>query len=193
MVEILTETIASIAAIYGALMNMKAVKTKSDKDRYKGFWGFMISNLIIMTMAIGIQAYPLFIQMIAFTIPSTIGLVQLSKNKVIIKIIVLFFYAISLNFINEAIIGFSYENYVVGLDTYAAPIAIIGSFILIIKDLSIRKNAFLMFIMADTIYVYFAIQQGWYILMIQYVVFIMIAVKSYRDSLKKENSLRVAA
>lgn len=192
MIETISEVIASIAALYGALMTMKAVKTESDEDRYKGFWGFMISNLTVMLLTINVGAYAMFLQMIAFIVPSTIGIIQLSKNKKIVYLIMFIVYIIIASFIQEAINGFSWTSYTIGLDSYSAPIAVLGSFVLISKNLSIRKYAFLMFVFADVIYIAFTLEQSWYILMAQYGIFVLISGKSYLDSLEKESPLRVA-
>lgn len=191
MVEILAEIIASIGALYGALMMLKHVKSQDPLDRYKGFWGFVVSNMMIIMLSISVQAYPMFLQMIAFMIPSTIGIMQLTKQKKTMKIIMSLFYSVIIIFTYEAIINLDMNSYNVNLDTYAAPIAVIGSFVLVMKDMRKRKYAFLIFIIADFIYIVFTMNQSWYILMVQYAIFVGIATKSFLDSMNQENPIRI--
>jgi hypothetical protein len=70
------------------------------------------------------------------------------------------------------------------LDTIAATIAIIGSFILKSHDLNFRLNAFIAFFIADVLYVYVGYNHGMYFFMIQSAFFLYTSFEGYLNTKK---------
>lgn len=179
--ELILEIVASFGAIYGSAMMLRAVSVASEqKDNIilTGYWGYMIANFAIMYLSVIAAANAMFTQTLLFTGLSAAGIFIHSKNRarhllMISPVLALAATYLPLMLTNPATLFFS-EN----LDSYAAPLAMLGGLILLSREQDVKKYAFMLFVMADLIYVAFSVQQGWFVLGAQYLVFIYLSAKA---------------
>jgi hypothetical protein len=165
------ELIGAIFSIAGALFISKA----TNEWLYKAFIAFFISNLMLLAFFTINGKIPMIIQMVFFFSSAILGIYRLSLNKNRDKYIMLFILTIYSLILGSYLlyngikdISFSIEI----IDVIAASMAIIGSFLLSSKNLINRNVAYILFLLADVLFVYIGYTNAFYFFMIQSFVYI---------------------
>lgn len=182
------ELFGAIFSIAGAFLMSKATKDET-KWIYYAFCSFFVSNLCLFAFFLLHGKIPIVIQMVLFFSSAVLGIVKLSNNKLrdtIIVSVITFFYMLSMiHIINK--IGISNIDFSISIiDTIASTMAIIGSFILSAKNHITRSYAFLLFLLADIIFVYIGYSNGFYMFMTQSAIYIYTSSKGYYNTMKTE-------
>lgn len=178
------EIFGAIFSIIGAY-TMSLTTINNTKPLYYGFISFFVSNLSLLTFFTINGKIPIIIQMIFFFKSALFGLIKHSPNKkrdLKIVSVILFFYIIAFVYMFMNIQKIDFE--ILYIDTFAALIAIIGSFLLSSHNNIIRSYAFICFFIADIIFVYIGYSNAYYFFMIQSAFYLYTSVNGYRNSFK---------
>lgn len=180
---IVLEFIGMFLSIIAVLFISKA----TNQHIYKANVLFYISNMSLLTFFIVNGIISIAIQMLFFFITSIIGILRLSSNKsrdkkyilISFSLFILFF-SIYLFINGLSNISFSIKP----LDVIAASLAIIGSFLLAFDNFVKRNAAYILFIIADVLYVYIGYQNTFYFFMIQSFFFIFTSSIGLKNNFK---------
>ena len=162
ILEFLGMVLSIIGVIYIAKANNLAI--------YKANIMFYCSNLLLFTFFLFNGMVAIFLQMSFFFITSIIGIIRLSTNTnrdikliIITFIIYLLILLISTYFYNLENFQFKFNT----LDVLAALMAMIGAYLLPFDNKNKRNMAYLLFILADILYVYIGYMNMFYFFMFQ--------------------------
>lgn len=160
------EILGGIFSIAGAYLISKA----TDRALYLAFTCFFVSNLSLLAFFTLHGKVPMIIQMIFFFSSAILGVLRLSKKRVRDKgiiVSVLGVYAIILGsvLLYKGVQSIDFE--IIPLDLVAATMAIVGSFLLSSSTREKRNIAYILFVLADILFVYIGYENAFYIFMMQ--------------------------
>lgn len=174
------EFIGMIATMTGAYL----VTRNTHKKMFYGGVAFLIANYVMFAFAGGKGMIPLQIQMLAFFV-STVPILKAYANdwKSVRKNIFL----ISIIYIGGLILffEFNFSNInITELEIIAAVIAVSGSFMLKYKETDKKITSFILFFIADVLYVYVSVDKGLLFFGIQSLFFWYTSIDGIRKELK---------
>lgn len=182
------EALGAIFSILGALLMSFSTKT-NQKPLYYAFISFCISNFVLFAFFLIEGKIPMIIQLIFFFIGAFLGVIKKSANKKrdfkilsIFTILYLIILCIIIYDISISKISFS----IVPIDSLAALLAIIGNFLLSSKYHIRRSYAFILFFIADILYVYIGYTNEFYFFMTQSIFFVFTSINGYKNTMKEE-------
>ena len=184
---IILEIVGAIFSISGAYLMSRSSKHNTTPI-YWGFVSFFVSNLALLTFFTLVGKVPVIIQMILFFVTAIIGIYKLTNNKlrdslIISLIVIVYLVALFKTIVpNMSNIDFS----VLPLDSVAASIAILGSYLLSHHNHKIRGYAFICFFVADVIFVYIGYINSFYFFMIQSIFYLYTSIRGYLNTMKEE-------
>lgn len=163
------ELIGAIFSILGAWYMSYAKK----EYLYKAFVFFLISNTSLLIFFILNGKVPMIVQFIFFFGSAILGVIRMSDNKQktikLLKIVGL----ISIAPLLFALLNIKEVTFEVkALDTIASTLAITGAFLLSSPTYIKRNIAYIMFIIADIVFVYIGFTNSFYFFMLQSLFFI---------------------
>lgn len=170
------EFVAMGFSMLGAFYMSKGVQTM-----VKSFAAFGLANMLLIVVSLHIGLLPLLIQMVFFGYASYSGLIKFEIDKLLLRSIVVI-YIIALYFIID-IREMTFE--ITLIEVIASTMAIVGA--IIIKYNSQRKNAFILYFLADVLFVYIAYTHNMLWFGIQSAFFIYTSFAGYMREYKKEN------
>jgi len=167
------EFVGMLGAISGAVFMSRDPRIVKN-NMLKAFSSFVIANLAMLIVAIINEMSALVIQQLLFLSGAVIGFrVNLYKTKVNIKVlnkimyslyVILFLYMLNVIYLSLNL-NFSNINLPV-IESLAAFMAILGNFLLS-GTYSSQLKAFILFIIADIVYIWIAIDHNMYFFMLQ--------------------------
>lgn len=182
------EAFGAIFSIMGAYLMSLSTKTHQ-RPLYLAFIAFFTSNLCLFAFFLFAGKVPILIQILFFYVGAFMGVIKKSEHKKrdakilsAVSIVYVLILTISLSIIPMQSIGFE----VLPLDSLAASMAIIGNFLLSSSSHLRRSYAFILFFLADVLYVYVGYSNGFYFFMIQSFFFLYTSVNGYRNTMKEE-------
>jgi len=170
------ELIGMVFSMIGAYLSSST--SKKDEKMILAYASFLVSNVAMYFMGILEGMLPLLIQIVFFMFSAINGITVLTRNIILSKtlyILMALIFVLSIYIIGLRDIEFKFHISVI--ESFAAIIAIIGSFLLAYKDY--RRNAFLMFFVADILYAYIAYERGLNFFLIQSVFFWFTSLRGY--------------
>lgn len=170
------EFIAMFFSMLGAFYMSRGTHTM-----IKSFMAFGISNMLLIIVSLEMGMMALLVQMMFFWYASYTGLVKFGVDKDTLNIITGFFAIGVIAFMDLRNMQFQ----ITPIEVIAAMMAITGA--IIIKYNSQRKNAFILYFVADILYVYIAVSHGLLWFGIQSAFFIYTSAAGYIREYKKEN------
>lgn len=174
MIEVL-EFVAMIFSMLGAFYMSRGTHTM-----IKSFMAFSVANMLLIIVSLQLGLGALFVQMIFFSYASYSGLIKFGVRKDLL-LLVLAIYLVLLSLFSD-ISNWKFE--ITLIEVIAATMAIAGA--IIIKYNSQRKNAFILYFLADILYVYIAINHNLMWFGIQSAFFIYTSMVGYINEYKKE-------
>lgn len=173
---IILEIIGMLGSILGAILLSLSERKYVNKTFY-AFLSFFVANFALVIFSAYKNMLFLYVQMIFFIITSYFVLISKHKDNIKDKINIIY---LSLIFISISIgLFFIFYNNKLSIQDFnkyeliAAILAVVGSFIMKYRDYRILVFAFILFFIADILYVsialdnglnYFAIQSGFFVL-----------------------------
>ena len=172
----ITLEINTILEVVGAIFSILGAWYMSYAKReylYKAFLFFLISNSSLLIFFILNGKVPMIIQFIFFFGSAILGMIRMSEDKVkTIKIFKIMF-LISIVPLVFALLNIKEITFEVKvLDTIASSLAILGAFLLSSSTYIKRNTAYVMFVVADVIFVYIGFTNSFYFFMLQSLFFI---------------------
>jgi len=175
------EFIGMIFSMLGAFMS----SFKNDKDsKYIlfAYYSFLISDVFLFYMGVMLGMIPFLVQLVFFIFSAINGIAKIKNNIIINKTLFIAFGLLMISGIYLAgIIGsdkISFE--ITRTEVLAAILAIIGSFFLAYKEL--RFYSFVLFFLADSIYLYIAYEKHLLYFGIQSFFFLFTSIKGMRNN-----------
>lgn len=147
---------------------------------YKAFCAYFISNIALIIFFMQNGKIPMLIQFILFTYTAFIGMRKKSSNiESTDKLlhVMLFIALISFCFSMVHSHNISFEISII--DVVAATFAILGSYLLSSHSSDVRKIAFILFVIADSLYVYIGFTNEFYFFLLQSAFFLFTGVRGY--------------
>jgi len=165
---------------------------------YHAFILFGISDLFLFAFFLFEGKLPMVIQLIIFGSTALLGIVKtvdytncsyaMNKKDLIQKAIVFIFLYFCIVF-GLSILFNSFDSVdftIVGIDVLASSIAVLGSYMLSSHSHVIRAWAFVMFFIADIIFVYIGFENKFYFFMIQSAFFIYTSSQGFYNIVLKD-------
>jgi len=180
MVEYL-EFFGMVFSMLGAFFSSR--KSNSNKYILYGFISFLIADIAMFYMALFLGMIPLLTQVIFFTLSAITGISKIKNNILITKLLYILFALMLVSSIY--IIGLNKEDLTFDIsliEVIAATLAIIGSFMLAYKEY--RMYSFILFFIADIIYIYVAYEKELLFFGIQSAFFIYTSYAGYKNNKK---------
>jgi hypothetical protein len=185
------EALGAIFAILGAYLMSLSTK-HHQRPLYLAFIAFFMSNLCLFAFFLFEGKVPILIQILFFYVGAFLGILRKSSQRqrdvkrftvisfvyVLCLIVLVWFYPLKLN---------NFE--IVPIDSLAAGMAILGNFLLSSSNHIRRSYAFILFFLADILYVYVGYTNGFYFFMIQSFFFLYTSVNGYKNTMKEEIAL----
>jgi hypothetical protein len=180
------EIFGAIFSILGAYLMSNGTKT-DQRPVFYAFISFATSNLALIIFFLLEAKGPMVIQFLVFMSTALFGIYKLEDNKnLAIKILALYLSILSLSlFMLSKNINIQIEFEVI--DGIAAIIAVIGSFLLSAKTLIYRKASFICFFVADVLFVYIGINNGFFAFTAQSLFFLWTSYRGYMNLIKEED------
>lgn len=179
------EFIGAIFSILGAILIGIATK----EMLYRAFCSFFVSNIALFTFFLIEGKVPMLIQMAMFFWSAVLGIYRLSsfqkRDKTIIIILLSVYVVIlALLLLNIGISNITFEIKLI--DVVASSMAIYGSFLLS-SDIKLKRNiAYILFLLADILFVYIGYTNGFYFFMVQSAIFIFTSSAGLYNTNKKQ-------
>lgn len=176
------EFFAMFFSMGGAYLMSRDLR-KYEDTLYKANISFLVANIMLIFVSVHMGMVALLIQMLLFTMASSLNIYALSINKkrdlniLGILIAIILFKLFQLD-------TFVYE--ITGLEILAASMAISGSFIMKTKSDNLRLFMFLLFFVADLLYVYIAYDKGMIWFGIQSFFFLYTSLQGAYNTLKNK-------
>ena len=161
------ELIGMIFSIAGAYMISKA----DQRSLYIAFYSFLISNLALLVFFAVNGKAPMVIQFTLFFCTAALGVIRCGevanrkRDYILISLVVSSLIVI---LINSELGELTFKS----LDTIASAIAIIGSFLLSSPVYERRQIAYVGFIVADILFVYIGVENGFLFFTLQSLFFV---------------------
>lgn len=181
------EFLGMFFSIFAVLYIAKA----TNEAIYKANVLFYISNIMMFSFFFLNGIVSIFIQMGLFFITAILGILRLSKNKqrdkkiiLITSIIYITIFSFYLNYIGLKDLNFEIKP----LDTIASIMAIIGAFLLSYDSFIKRNIAYILFLLADILYIYIGYSNGFYFFMIQSIFYIFTSSIGIKNNIKLNKS-----
>ena len=189
---IVIEFLATFLTIIATILMTKSSK-EDTKPLYYTFVLFLLSNFLFVFLFVSKGIVPVAIQMILFLITSIIGIMKNSPHPkrdklLLILSIPIYIFTLSIYFLNIGIENISWNIKI--LDTIASSLAIAGSYLLTFKQRSIRVKSFILFIIADILFVYIGYENQLYFFMLQSLFFIFTSSKTMSKYMIKKKKLK---
>ncbi len=180
--------------IFGAIFSILGAWQMSYAQKeylYKSFILFFLSNSALLLFFLVNGKIPLIIQFVFFLITSILGIIRMSNNR---EKSIKYLY-IYLSIFTLVLIGIVFQIKetsfeIQTIDMIASFMAILGSLLLSSFDYIKRNLAFTMFILADLLFVYIAIINGFYFFLLQSLFFVITGTRGLYKNIKlnkKEN------
>lgn len=183
---LILEILGAVFSILGAYLMSSSSKINI-KPLYFAFISFFISNLALFTFFTYSGKIPVMVQMFFFFITAILGIYKLTENKKrdsFIMMIVLVIYILIIYLI--VIPSMSKSDFtIIPIDFIASFIAILGSYLLSSHNYIIRGYAFILFFIADLLFVYIGYVNGFYFFMIQSIFYLYTSTKGYLNTMEK--------
>ncbi len=151
---------------------------------YKAFIFFLISNTSLLIFFTLNGKIPMIIQFIFFFGSAILGVLRMSSNKQetikLLKIVGI----ISITPLLFALLNIKEVTFEIkALDTVASALAITGAFLLSSPTYIKRNIAYIMFIVADLLFVYIGMANSFYFFMIQSAFFIFTGIRGLYENI----------
>ncbi len=185
---IFLEAFGAIFSILGAYLMSLSTKN-NQRPLYLAFISFSCANLCLFAFFFFEGKVPMIIQLLFFYAGAFLGVVKKSLNPKrdfkFLNFITLFYIIILLvTFYFKPITSIEFE--VLPIDTSAAFMAIIGNFLLSSRNHIRRSYAFILFFIADVLYVYVGYANGFYFFMTQSIFFVYTSLQGYKNTMREE-------
>lgn len=168
------EFIGMLFSMIGAFY-MSMDKEKDPKHMWKAFHFFGISNIAVLMVASYSLIVPLYIQMVLFMTSTLVQLKEYYQKTIVYGIyLAALIISLILMFINYQK-GFVLS--ISNIEVIAAICAITGSFLLKTKDKKILLSAFILFLIADSIYSYVGYKRELWYFMLQSIFFLYTSIR----------------
>lgn len=179
------ELLGAIFSILGAILIGIATK----EMLYRAFCAFFISNLALFTFFLLEGKVPMLIQMAMFFWSAVLGIYRLSSQQKRDKTIIIFLLSVyvvvlAILLLNIGISNISFEIKLI--DVVASAMAIYGSFLLSSDNKTKRNIAYILFLLADILFVYIGYTNGFYFFMFQSAVFIFTSSAGLYNTNRKQ-------
>jgi len=180
------EFLGASATIAGSFLISRG---KGDKFLYLGFISFLTANSLMFAFAGGIGMISLQIQMVAFfilgipVITST-KMFERNRGKTYLYLIVAFSVSMILfSVVRTEELNYSYTY----IEIITAIMAVIGSYIMKYDNRDIKTIGFMLFFIADLIYIFISVEKGLVFFGIQSVFFLYTSVSGIKNELKGDS------
>lgn len=195
---IVLEILGGAAAIAGSYKMSLSGKNEGREHLYSAFILFGLSNLFLFAFFLLEGKIPMVIQMLIFGVTALIGIVKtadyenckFAKDKIemrdrliifsLLYLCIVVSLALMLNAFNDT------DFNIVPIDLTASIIAVIGSFLLSSHNYIVRSWAFVLFFIADVIFVYIGYTNQFYFFMLQSAFFIYTSSKGFYNTALKD-------
>jgi len=177
------EFLGAASTMTGAFL----VSRNKENLMFFGFIGFLTANLLMFAFATGKGMLPLQIQMAFFFFGSLPGLKAYSSNwKMVRNTLFSIFMLYMILIISVMDFKISITD-ISPIEVIAATIAIVGSYMLRYKNSNIKIISFMMFFVADVLYVAISIELGLIFFGIQSLFFWYTSIDGIRNELNGES------
>lgn len=185
---LLLEAFGAIFSILGAYLMSLSTK-HNQKPLYLAFISFLAANLSLFAFFLFAGKVPMIIQLVFFYAGAFLGIIKKSPNpkrdfKIVTTISIIYFSILAIILYFQSISSIDFE--VLILDSTAASMAIMGNFFLSSRSHIRRSYAFILFFIADVLYVYVGYANGFYFFMAQSMFFIYTSFNGYKNTMKEE-------
>lgn len=185
---LILEAFGAIFSILGAYLMSLSTK-QNQRPLYLAFISFLIANISLFAFFLFEGKVPMIIQLVFFYIGAFLGIVRKSQTpkrdfNILITITFSYIVILLISLYFKSISSISFE--ILPIDTLAASMAIIGNFLLSSKNHIRRSYAFILFFIADILYVYVGYTNAFYFFMAQSMFFIYTSLNGYRNTMKEE-------
>lgn len=185
---IILEAFGAIFSILGAYLMSLSTK-HNQRPLYFAFISFLCANLSLFAFFLFQGKIPMIIQLLFFYWGAFLGVVKKSDNKkrdvkILTIISIMYFIALMISLYFKSIGSIDFE--IVLIDSIAASMAIAGNFLLSSRSHVKRSYAFILFFLADLLYVYVGYTNAFYFFMIQSVFFLYTSLNGYRNTMREE-------
>ncbi|RXJ87089.1 hypothetical protein [Arcobacter sp. CECT 8985] len=185
---LILEAFGAIFSILGAFLMSLSTKD-NQRPLYFAFISFLCANLSLLAFFLFEGKVPMLIQLCFFYAGAFLGIIKKSNSpkrdfKIVTAISIVYFIILLMSLYFKSISSIHFE--VLFLDSSAAFMAIIGNFLLSSRSHIIRSYAFILFFLADLLYVFVGYSNGFYFFMVQSVFFLFTSLNGYRNTMKEE-------
>lgn len=185
---LLLEAFGAIFSILGAYLMSLSTK-HNQRPLYLAFISFLAANLSLFAFFLFAGKVPMIIQLTFFYAGAFLGVVKKSNNptrdlKILVLISLVYFFILGISLYFKSISSIDFE--VLPLDTLASSMAIIGNFLLSSRSHIRRSYAFILFFLADVLFVYIGYTNAFYFFMAQSMFFIYTSLNGYKNTMKEE-------
>ncbi len=182
------EAFGAVFSILGAFLMSLSTKD-NQRPLYLAFISFLCANLCLFAFFLFAGKIPMIIQLLFFYAGAFLGVVKKSLTpkrdfKILIFVSLIYMLILLITFYFKSITSIEFE--ILPIDTCAATMAIIGNFLLSSQSHIRRSYAFILFFIADVLYVYVGYVNGFYFFMAQSIFFIYTSLNGYRNTMKEE-------
>lgn len=185
LTEIL-EFIGMVSTMGGAFM----ITSKNEKTRFYGLFSFIVANYTVFAFASMKGLLPLQIQMVFFLIATSPALKNYTNNWKIIRnslfVFTVVYATVMIMFVDMKISS----THIPIVELMAAGIAVLGSYLQKYKVSDIRVISFMMFFIADVLYVIISIENTMLFFGIQSLFFWYTSIKGISNELNKKESFK---
>lgn len=185
---IILEAFGAIFSILGAYLMSLSTK-HNQRPLYFAFISFLCANLSLFAFFLFQGKVPMIIQLVFFYWGAFLGVVRKSDDskrdfKILISISIVYFSILLISLYFKSISSIDFE--ILPIDSVASFMAIIGNFLLSSKCHIRRSYAFILFFLADLLFVYVGYANAFYFFMAQSTFFLYTSVNGYRNTMKEE-------
>lgn len=186
--------VLEFVGMFFSIIAVILIATATNNNIYKANILFYISNMALLTFFMLNGIVSIFIQMTFFYATSIIGILRLSNNKkrdfklISITSIIYSILLIIYLYVNSDLINITFT--LKPIDSIAALFAIIGSYLLAFDNYIKRNMAYILFIIADILYVYIGYNNGFIFFTIQSLFFIFTSSFGILNNNKQFNIIK---
>ncbi|MFY9075575.1 hypothetical protein CRU99_11440 [Malaciobacter mytili] len=182
------EAFGAVFSILGAYLMSLSTKD-NQRPLYLAFISFLCANLCLFAFFLFEGKIPMIMQLLFFYAGAFLGVIKKSLNpkrdfRILTFITLIYVLILLIAFYFKSITSIEFE--ILPIDTCAASMAIIGNFLLSSHSHIRRSYAFILFFLADVLYVYVGYSNGFYFFMAQSVFFIYTSLNGYKNTMKEE-------
>lgn len=185
---IILEAFGAIFSILGAYLMSLSTK-HNQRPLYFAFISFVCANLSLFAFFLFQGKIPMIIQLVFFYWGAYLGVIKKSDDskrdfKILLIISIIYFIVLFISLYFKSVDSIDFE--IVPIDSVAAFMAIVGNFLLSSRSHIRRSYAFILFFLADVLYVYVGYTNAFYFFMIQSAFFLYTSMNGYRNTMKEE-------